>query len=60
MDAISIPLARSDVRQVGVPGERVDLVERHLAFLPILVKETKLDSLGNLAEEGEVRACAVE
>src|SRR5207245_1566263 len=39
---------------------RVDLLERHPAFLSLLVEETKLDSLRDLGEEREVRPGPVE
>src|ERR1700674_2521462 len=60
IDAISVPLSRPDVGQIGVPGECIDLVEWHLAFVSLIVEETQLDSLRHLGQERKVRPGAVE
>ncbi len=43
-----------------MPGECVDLVEWHAAFLSVTVEETQVNRLGDLGEEREVRSSAVE
>jgi len=63
--AVAVALARLDGRQVAVPDVGVDLGQLDLGlggriFTDPVVEETELDALGDLAEEREVGAAAVE
>ena len=60
VDPIPVTLPWSDAGQVRVPGKGVDLFERQPVLRALLVEEAQLDLLGDLAEQGEVRAIAVE
>ena len=55
VDAVGVPLARPDVRQVAMPVEGGPLGQRESRLDVVGVEETELDSLGMLGEEREVR-----
>ena len=59
-DAVPIALAGLDVGHVGVPRERVDLLQGHSTFLSLVVEQTEVDRLGDLAVQSKVRSGAVE
>ena len=66
VDAVAVALARLDGRDVAVPDVGVDLGDLELGLheraglVGVGVEEAELDALGDLAEEREVRAGAVE
>ena len=60
VDAVAVQLTRLHLRQVRVPDVGVDLDEVDLRLDPIVVEEAQDDAVGRLAEQGEVRAVAVE
>src|SRR5207245_3307480 len=58
--AEAVPLAGSDAGRVSVPGEAGDLRQVDAGLFSSVVEETQLDLFGELGEEGEVGAGAVE
>src|SRR4029079_14371157 len=59
LHAGAVARARADARQVAVPVEDRALGQLDRRFLAAVVEETKLDALGGLREEREVRAVPV-
>ena len=59
VDAISIALARSDIRQIAVPDEADHLRQIDAGLNPTLVEEAQLDTGRHFGEEREIRAGAV-
>src|SRR5438132_12084216 len=57
---VAVALARTDAGKVRVPREGVHLLERQPGLRTLLVEKAELDLLGDLAEQSEVRAVAVE
>ncbi len=57
---VAVPLSRLHLRQVRVPDERVDVLQLDARLSAVLGEQAQLDALGRLAEDGEVRAAAVE
>ena len=55
-----IALSRADGRQIGVPHVSVDLVEADSGLVPVAVNQAQLDLFGDLREQCEVGAAAVE
>ncbi len=58
-DPVPVPLTWTHPRQVGVPDERVDLLQHDPGLDALGVEQAQLDALGDLAEEREVRTVAV-
>ncbi len=59
-DAVAVPLARLDLRQVRVPHVRVDVAQGDALFGAVLGEQAQLDLLGHFGEQREVRAAPVE
>src|SRR4029079_8786138 len=56
---VAVTLARLDVGQIAVPHVRLHLRHGAPGLAALVVEETQLDLLGDLAEQCEVRPCPV-
>ena len=56
IDAVTVALSRLDGGQICMPHEGVDLRQFHLGFRAVDVEEAQANTLGHLAEQGEVRS----
>src|SRR5699024_644746 len=59
VDAEPVPLTGRHAEQVAVPDVVVDLDELDALFAAVVVDQAELHALGDLREQGEVRAGAV-
>src|SRR5690606_40845834 len=56
VDPVAVALPGPDVGEVGVPAERVDLLQLDAHLGVVVAEEAELDALGHLGEQGEVGA----